>query len=438
MRLVAQWFPLFLCLCAGAGAADCAGSFEIKSSADVTALNQCTTFTGNVSFAGKGMGDITLNGLKTVTGTIKIVDSDAVLSISSTTLESITTLTLSNLPKLTTLTLPALTNFSKLDFTGLTSLKGCDIANGPLKRDVSEVSITNTALEKIEWLKWPVASALTIAANMKLTDFTLPYDKISAGSSYQFSINRVLTNLDFSQITGIYGSLTLNGNSDRALNFDKLETIDGYVRLSGPFSNITMPQLNSINGALRAESSDNILAFCNWLSVQNRLYGHYDCTANDTEPLASSTASVSPSNTAAAPSVTLSGDNKDNSGSDLPTGTIIGIAVGMVVLISAILTTIAFLYFRRRSRNSRAQQTRQTSTPSGEMKTLSTSTLGEELTASGLRYELGEGNITHELQGPGPVTELDSRALQELEFEKPTYRDQKLAPQSPVGRFELP
>ncbi|KAJ4383364.1 cell wall protein Ecm33 [Didymella sp. IMI 355093] len=424
-------------------AADCSGDLAVNSADDITKLNQCTTFTGNISLAAKGIEDITLNGLKTVTGTINIADSDAVLSISSTTLEAISTLTLSNLPKLTTLTLPALSNFSKLAFNGLNSLKGCEIATGGLKQDVREISIINTALEKMDWIKWPVATALTVAANMKLTDFTLPYDKISSGSSYQFSVNQALTNLDFSNLSGIYGSLAVNGNNDSSLNFDKLETIDGYVKLSGGFTNITMPNLQAINGALNAESYVDILSFCNWLSVQPRLYGHYDCTANNTAAYVSPV-SKSPSNTASpSPSSTTTvveaDDNMEGKKSDLSTGAIIGIAVAMVVLISLVLTASALLFFRRRSRN-KAQQAAAAAAADvpDEKKTHSSSTLGEELDASGIRYELGGDNRVQELPGAGPRGELDGQSLQELDCEKPYFRDQKPAPESPMGRFELP
>ena len=348
------------------------------------------------------------------------------------------TLRLSNLPNLTTLTLPALTNFTKLDFTGLTTLKGCEIATGSLKRDVSEVSIMNTALEKMDWLKWPVATTLTISTNKKLTDFSFPYDKISAGSSYQISMNKALTNLDFSQLSGIYGSLAINGNNDPSLNFDKLETIDGYVRLSGPFTNITMPQLTEINGALRAESTRDILSFCDWLSVQDRLFGHYDCTANTTSQVISSgVSSNTVGSTSLATGGTSSGDNGSNDKkSDLSTGAIIGIAVAMVVVVSIGLTSAALLFFRRRSRK-RTQQAQEAAMVNNR-KTHSTSTLGEELIASGIRYELGGEKTATELSGAAPAEELDGERLQELDCPKPYFRDHKPAPDSPLGRFELP
>ncbi|KAF3032996.1 hypothetical protein E8E12_004231 [Didymella heteroderae] len=426
----------------------CSGDLAINSADDIAKLNGCTTFTGNVSLAAKGIEDITLNGLKAVTGTINIADSDAVRSISSTTLETISTLTLNNLPKLTTLALPALTNFSKLGFEGLVALKGCDIATGSLKQDVKEISIINTALETMDWIKWPVATTLTIAANMKLTEFTLPYDKISSGSSYQFSINEALTNLDFSNLSGIYGSLAVNGNNDSSLDFDKLETIDGYVKLNGNFANISMPHLQAINGALNAESyvthGSGILSFCNWLSVQPRLYGHYDCTANNTAGY-TATASKSPSNTAGpSPSSTTTVVEADDTiggkKSELSTGAMIGIAVAMVVLISLVLTASALLFFRRRARN-KAQQAAALTTAASvpdEKKTHSTSTIGEELDASGIRYELGGDIGLQELPGAKAVGELDGQSLQELDVEKPYFRDQKPAPDSPIGRFELP
>ena len=110
----------------------------------------------------------------------------------------------------------------------------------------------------------------------------------------------------------------------------------------------------------------------------------------------------------------------------------------MVVLISVILTTTALLFFRRRRQNKAARQAQQAAAISDEKKTHSTSTLGEELDASGIRYELGEQATTHELPGAKPVTELDGQSLQELDCERPYFRDLKPAPGSPIGRFELP
>ncbi|KAJ4311461.1 cell wall protein Ecm33 [Neodidymelliopsis sp. IMI 364377] len=420
---------------------DCApssGTFTIQSADDVTFLNQCAIFTGNVTVAAKELEDITLNGLKTVTGTLQIIDVENVSSISSTTLQSASAIILKNLPKLSTLALPALTNFSRLDFTDLTALKSCDIAAGALIQDVNEINVLHTGLEKLDWLRWPVASQLTVAANGNLKEFKLPYNQINAGSTYQISINSVLSNLDFSQLSGIYGSLTVNGNSDTNLNFDKLETIDGYVRLQGPLKNLTMPVLNGINGALRAESTADILSFCNWLSTQNQLLGHYDCTANNTNPVVSSTATKSPVNTAGPTSSTVATGGNEDSKSGISTGGIVGIAVAMVVAMSLVLTATALLFFRRRARNKARAVATAVAISEQHKKTHSTSTLGEELDASGVRYELGGEKDEHELPGVDAVRELDSQSFQELDGGKPFFRDQKPATASPIGRFELP
>ena len=117
----------------------------------------------------------------------------------------------------------------------------------------------------------------------------------------------------------------------------------------------------------------------------------------------------------------------------LSTGAVVGIAVAMVIVISILLTASALLFFRRRSRIKA-----QAAAMPGVKRTHSTSTLGEELDASGIGYELGGGNTAHELPEAGPVRELDGEGLQELDGEKPFFRDQKPAPASPIGRFELP
>jgi hypothetical protein len=198
--------------------------------------------------------------------------------------------------------------------------------------------------------------------------------------------------------------------------------------------------LTGINGALRAESTKDILSFCNWLSVQDRLFGHYDCTANNTNPITSSTISKPSSNTVGptplATGGTSSGGNSINDKSNLSTGAIVGIAVAMVVIISIGLTSAALLFFRRRSIK-RTQQAQEAAMVD-DKKTHSTSTLGEELDASGIRYELGGEQAVTELPGAGLVRELDGESLQELDCPKPYFRDHKPAPDSPIGRFELP
>jgi hypothetical protein len=421
---------------------DCVGSFTINGPDDVTKLNQCGTFDGNITVAATGTTDIALDGLKNITGSMRIADSDTVLSLSSSTLERISTLSLYNLPNLSTLRLPALGNITKLEMQGLTSLKGCEIATQGLKHDIKEISIIGTAIENLDWLKWPISTTLNIAANNNLTNFSFPYNTINAGSSYQISINRGLTNLDLSQLSGIAGSLAISGNKDRDLQFTKLETIDGYVKLDGPFANISMPHLMSINGALRAQSTVDIIAFCDWLSVQDRLLGHYDCTANNTNPapIVTSTASSAPLNTAEATSSVATSDTSNGSSkSDLSTGAIIGISMGMVVLLSLILTSLALLFFRRRAQKKQAALAQQNAT-SADTKTHSTSTLGDELDASGVRYEMGGGLVTQELPEAKPRTELDGQSFQEMgnDGEKAFFRQKKPASDSPVGTFELP
>ena len=113
--------------------------------------------------------------------------------------------------------------------------------------------------------------------------------------------------------------------------------------------------------------------------------------------------------------------------------------MGMVVLLSLILTSLALLVFRRRAKNKQAALAQQNAT-SQDTKTHSTSTLGDELDASGVRYEMGGGLVTQELPGAKPRMELDGHTFQEMDNdgEKAFFRHKKPASDSPVGTFELP
>ena len=147
---------------------DCVGSFTINGPDDVAKLNQCGTFDGNITVAATGTTDIALDGLKNITGSMRIADSDTVLSLSSSTLERISTLSLYNLPNLSTLRLPALGNITKLEMQGLYSLKGCEIATQGLKHDIKEISIIGTAIENMDWLKWPISTHPALSQVVRL------------------------------------------------------------------------------------------------------------------------------------------------------------------------------------------------------------------------------------------------------------------------------
>jgi hypothetical protein len=399
---------------------DCApasGGLVVTTPGDLDGIRQCSKFIGNISITNGAFPDFNLDGIQAIHGDLLIADSAALTSISSTTLEAVATLSFKNLTAVTSINLPALNNITMLHLEAMPKLQDCAIATGRMVHDVYAVVVLNVALPTLDWLTWPVARTMTIAANPHLTRFTLPFSRISPGSSYAFSVNQALGDLDLSALTAIDGSLEINGNLDSNLTLQHLESINGYARLSGNFKNITMPALKEINGALRAEASGDgdIISFCNWLSIKPQLLGHYDCTGNSTNPApktqttAPITQTTVPTTAIPSPSVATSSDDQDPSSSTgLSPRVKIGVAVA--VLLAALISSAATFWFFRRYTKSKLRAMKE----ENDSKRMSTSTNDYELDGGDARVEIGPAVVRHELPEPETREELPGESLKEL------------------------
>jgi hypothetical protein len=449
------WIPLLVLSCAIAASAagqsrahglcntsttnrttDCApasGDLVVTTPGDLDAIRQCSNFIGNISITNGAFPDFNLDGIQAISGELHIADSAALNSISSTTLEAVSILSFKNLTAVTSINLPALNNFTMLHLENMPKLQDCAIATGRMVHDVYAVVVIGVALTTLDWLTWPVARTMTIAANPHLTRFTLPFSRISSGSTYAFSVNHVLENLDLSALTAIDGSLEMNGNPARNLTFEHLESISGYVRLDGNFKNITMPALKEINGALRAEAAGDgdIIAFCNWLSIQPQLHGHYDCTGNSSNPAPISQTTVSTIATPS-PSVATKLDDQDPSPSTgLSTGVKIGIAVA--VLLAALISSAATFWFFRRYTKSKLRAMKEENAP----KRISTSSNDYELDGGDSRVEIGPAVVRHELPEPETREELPGESSKEMDG-GPVSEKKKESRHEERDVFELP
>jgi hypothetical protein len=254
---------------------------------------------------------------------------------------------------------------------------------------------------------------MTIAANLNLANFTIPYSRIGTGSSYAISINNAMKELDFSALTAIDGSLEINGNGDKNVTFDRLSSINGFARISGAFKSLTMPVLKEINGALKPQATNdgNIINFCDWLSTQSHMQGHYECIGNATNPIAASQTSAAPSiATPTSSSVTADVENKERTlSTGLSTGAKIGIAVS--IFLAAVISSAATFWFFRRHTRSKLQEIEEVN----DKKRRSSSTIDHELDGVDARVEIGPAAQRYELPEQETRQELEGNSLQELD-----------------------
>jgi hypothetical protein len=381
----------------------------VSSPNDLDSIRQCSNFKGNISIANAALTDVNLDGVQKISGDLSIIDAGALTSVSSTTLETVSILSLKNLTSLAAIRLPMLNNITTLHLETLPNLEECAIATGRMVRDVYAVVVLNVALDNLDWLTWPVTRSMTIAANYNLTHFTIPFSRISSGSTYAISVNKAMEDLNVSALTAIDGSLEISNNLDPNLIFQNLESINGYMRLDGTFKNITMPALTEINGALRAEAfgDGNINSFCNWLSTKAQMQGHFDCAGNSTYPTpVSQTSAPSIASPSTSPATDL--DNQDSSPSTgLSTGAKVGIAVALV-LAAVVSSAVTFWFFRRYTK-SKLQETKEADVA----KRVSSSSNDYELDGSDARFEIGPAAVRHELPEPETREELEGEAVKE-------------------------
>jgi hypothetical protein len=407
---------------------DCAPASRvatIKTAQDATDISTCETFNGNVVVAADGPEELAFDGIKTITGNLDIENVAKLRSLTSKTLESVNSLTLMNLPLLEELDIPTLKSFS-LQWAGLPKLTECKIATGGLEGEIQEITIYNTSLKSLDWLTWPVGGALNITANSNLEEFKIPYGTINVGNAITLASNQALKSVDVSAVGGIYGGLAITKNDINTLSFPKLLAIGGFVQLSGDYTNISMPALNQVNGALGVESTADIGGFCNSLQ-EKRLAGHYDCTSNAQRSANPSTSGTTPS---PSPSPTASQAPTDTGGSGSGGGgggisssaAIAGLVVGIIICLFVAL--LVYFYMRRRARKAvqeispkdpeadsveLADSMSRMSIPSNRttLRELESPVMTLELASGRMRQELPAGALPVEMESPALHSELD-------------------------------
>ncbi|KAF2115907.1 hypothetical protein BDV96DRAFT_60980 [Lophiotrema nucula] len=408
--LIVQW------LIASVGAINCAPSsqsFTIKTSQDVSDIITCATFTGNVVVAADGPEEVSLDGVTAISGNLDVENVAQLRSLSSQTLTTVSSFTLNNLPKLAHLSFPSLANVSSIKWYALPALEDADVTPGKVNSEVDEISIFNTSISNLDWISWPLGSLLNLTSNANLQSFAVTYGEINPGSTLVFSDNAAFRNLTVSQLTGIYGALQVSENPElKSLDFAVLQTIGGYVQLSGDYVNLSMSALNQVNGALNVASTGDISDLCNDLDQKassHILNGHYDCTANSqknpTSPSASATTSIAMPTTTATDRPPADGNNGDLSSA---AKIAMGVLIPLVAIVSSFLTCLCL---RRRLRSKVREieknvEERSDSTEPSESNTGNSEP--KELESIGTRVEIGIGHEIQELQAEEQARELDA------------------------------
>ncbi len=311
----------------------------ITAQSQLDSLSDCNAVGGTIKISGS-IGSASIAGIKQIQGSLIVSNATSLTSLTADSLEWIQDeFGLTDLTTLSTLSFPVLTKVGSINFVTLPGLNDFQFTDGIQEADKVLISDTtvqtldgidvvdvetfnlnnNNYLESFDSSLQTVSNALSITSNGDGLDVSLD-DLVWANN---ITISKC-SNISFSNLQAVNGTIHINNNSIETLNFDKLtkvgETIsivgnedlgevviDGVTTLSGDlvvednsdvdevslsklksvsgsvvvegnFSNVTLDALKSVRGSLTIKSDEDIVCSSfNKLAKASDIEGSYLC-----------------------------------------------------------------------------------------------------------------------------------------------------------------
>lgn len=204
--------------------AQCTGPVEIQNQGDADALASCSTFKGDVTISSVASGNIAIDGVGQITGSLTCQNAGQLTEISADQLGSIGgTFKLYNLTILSTLAFSSLNDVNAINWVGLPALQGLNFPQGV--SHASNVIISNTELN------------------------TLSGIELETVGNFDINNNPYLNSVNVNEMTNITGSLNFAANADSlSISFPNLVAANNMTFRNA--ASVSVPSLNRINGSL--------------------------------------------------------------------------------------------------------------------------------------------------------------------------------------------
>nr|POF16518.1 cell surface gpi-anchored protein [Quercus suber] len=254
---------------AGRAAAQCSvsGTTTIQSQGDATALAGCSTFSGSIALATGTVGQIALDGIEEITGSLTATNVSGLASLSGDSLATIDdTFELADLTGLTNVEFPKLTAVKTITWTALTALQQLNMAAEVQMAE--SVDIEDTMLTTLTGINLMSIDTLTLVSNRFLNDITMHLGNVS--SSLRLGSNgpkaaasfpnlkwantldlQNLTSIEIPSLEAVNGSLYFSANFFSSISAPNLTTIGGGLNIvdNANLTNVSMPELTTITQA---------------------------------------------------------------------------------------------------------------------------------------------------------------------------------------------
>jgi hypothetical protein len=333
----------------------------IQNAGDATGIASCSTFSGNIAIATGTTEDIDFSGVKKITGDLIAESNSDMKRLSAGDLEELDgEMRLTGLTRLYAVDFPklksvksikwnALPNLEQIGFTSeVTKAKKLRIENTALRslkginiEEVDTVFIANNGyIDEISMQLGNITESFTLADNNEQVKVQLPnliwasnltfrfcgsvsvpsleslngslglynngFESFAApnltevGQAIAIIANDKLSNVSFPLLTKISDDLQIANNSKltEVDGFPQLKKLGGAFDMTGNFTSVKTPQLESVKGTFRLRSTDNITEDCKTYKDAKLTKGKFACDGKVVDP------------------DSKSNDKKDGSGSD--------------------------------------------------------------------------------------------------------------------------
>ncbi|OJJ87095.1 GPI-anchored protein Ecm33 [Aspergillus glaucus CBS 516.65] len=342
-------------------------TIKISSQSDIDGYSSCKTLKGDVEISEEVADTLSFNNVEKITGGFSCTGASNLTSLTAPNLGEIGDIfKLDGLTGLYTLNFGALSSVGSIKFTALPQLQKLEFATGV--SEAGNVAITNTGLSSLDGISLnkvgdfditentnlktvnvnnltEATGLINFAGNMDSLEIELPnlasgtnmtFRNVSSvsvpslhnltgqmgfwGDSFKtfsapnltetgdlaFNNNAKLSNLSMPQLETVNGGFQIMRNDKLAnISFPSLETITGAIDFSGAFDSVDIPELSNVKGGFNMQSTGDF--DCDGFDKKHKdkvIRGSYTCSAKKSNPKSKNGQSGTSSGTSSAASGT--------------------------------------------------------------------------------------------------------------------------------------
>lgn len=225
----------------------------IQNQGDATALASCSTFSGSIAIATGTTDDISISGVKAITGNLIAPPNSNIKRIGASDLEQLNgEMNLDGLTRLNTVDFPKLKKVDSIVWNALPALQ--NIGFTASVEEAKKIDIQNTALRSLQGINIEQAQTLKIANNGYINEIKMQLGNVS--NSLDFSDNNKAVNIE---LTNLIWATNLTFRSCGSILLPSLTKLNGSLGLyQNGFESFAAPNLTEVGEALAIVGNDKL------------------------------------------------------------------------------------------------------------------------------------------------------------------------------------